>query len=196
MLGLAACWMAGCAPLKAPLPVPVPAPVTVVPDPAVVSAIEADAAARRLLAFVERLRDQGPADVVREVQRMGEPQDAAGKLELSLLLAQTRQNGDLARALALLEPLARPGAAAPWQSLARLLQPRLLEQRRQEELIDRQGQQLREQQRRLDLLASQIDALRAIERSLSTRPPAPAAAPASPAPAAPAAPSAPGAAAR
>lgn len=112
--------------------------------------------------------------------RLGEPADAPTTLELALVLAQTRQNGDLARALALVDPLARlptasagmPGnASAPWQGLARLLHLRLLEQRRLEEQTERQAQQNRDMQRRIDQLSSQIDALRTIERSLSTRPP-------------------------
>jgi len=117
------------------------------------------------------VRELGPADMAREVARLGEPADPAATLELALVLAQTRQNGDLARALALVEPQTR--SPTPWQGLARLLHVRLSEQRRLEDLSDRQGQQLRDQQRRLDQLASQIDALRAIERSLSTRPAAP-----------------------
>jgi hypothetical protein len=181
VIAWAACVLAGCAPLKPAAPVVVVA--VPAPDPAVVSAIEADQAFSRLLAYGERVRDLAPADLAREVQRLGEPADSAGKLELALLLAQTRQSGDLPRALAMLEPLARLGAAAPWQGLARLLQPRLAEQRRQEEQIDRQGQQLREQQRRMDQLTSQIDALRAIERSLNTRPAGLPAAPAAAAPA-------------
>ncbi len=84
------------------------------------------------------------------------------------------------RALALLEPLARPNAPAPWQALARLLQSRFAEQRRLEEQLDKQNQQLRDQQRRIEQLGSQLEALKAIERSLTTRP----AVPAAPAPAA------------
>ena len=92
-------------------------------------------------------------------------------------------------ATSLLEPLARPtaagadavpllqDAAVPWLPFARLLHARLSEQRRLEEQVDRQSLQLREQQRRLEQLGAQLDALRAIERSLNTRPavPAPAA---------------------
>ena len=95
---------------------------------------------------------------------------AAATLESALQLAQSRQPGDLTRAQALLEPLAREGAAAPWASIARLLQARLADQRRLEEQSERQSQQLREQQRRLEQLAVQLEALKAIERSLATRP--------------------------
>jgi hypothetical protein len=129
-----------------------------------------DAAARRLLAFNERIRDLGPADLMREAVRLGDPADPGNSLELALVLAQTRQSGDLARALALVEPLARSVKPSDWRGLARLMHVRLVEQRRLEDLSERQAQQLREQQRRIDQLSSQIDALRAIERSLNARP--------------------------
>ena len=157
-------------PPAAPPPEPPPSP----PPP------PADAAARRLLAFHDRLREMPPTELAREQSRLdaarqGDPGDAdasAGSaLELALVLAQSRQNGDLARALVLVEPLTRPGAPPRWQPLARLLYVRLAEQRRLEEQSERQAQQLREQQRRLDQLASQLEALKAIERSLNTRAP-------------------------
>ena len=81
----------------------------------------------------------------------------------------------------LLDPLLRDDPAhAAHSALARLLHARLTEQRRLEEQTERQAQQLREQQRRLDQLNQQLDALRAIERSLGSRPAAPASAPRSP----------------
>jgi chemotaxis protein histidine kinase CheA len=203
-------------PIVTVLPVPTP------PEPA-------DVAARRLLAFHERLPTLSSAERAQTQARLaasGSPDDT---LALALLLGQTRQPGDLSRALALLDPLARdapapateaasaaaaaaaaaattispapaaaaagaasqppaqasepaslrapatPAAAAspPHAALARLLRSRLAEQRRLEELAERQAQQLREQQRRLDQLSQQLDALRAIERSLGTRPAAP-----------------------
>ncbi len=115
----------------------------------------------------------------------GAPNLAQHSLELALLLAQQRQNGDLARALSLVEPLQRPGAPASTQPLARLLFARLSEQRRLEEQLERQASAVRDLQRRADQLAAQLEALRAIERSLNTRPPGPALPVPTPAPAAP-----------
>jgi hypothetical protein len=153
------------APAAAPVPPP-PPPVVVVmqaeppaPD---------DVAARQLLAFHERLRTMSGAEQAQTLARMSPAGAPADTLQVVLLLAQTRQPGDLARALALLEPLVRD--TSPWSGLARLLQGRLAEQRRLEELNERQAQQLREQQRRLDQLSQQLNALRAIERSLGARP--------------------------
>lgn len=131
-------------------------------------------ATRRVLAYQERLRELAPAELAREQARLAEPASDPGQaLELALLLSATRQPGDLLRALGLVEPLARAGGPAAWRPIARLLQARLAEQRRLEEQAERQAQQLRDQQRRLDQLNSQLEALKNIERSLVTRPAAP-----------------------
>lgn len=167
------------------LPPQPPAPPPPPPPPEPTPAERADAAARRLFAFQERLRELPPAEVARELGQRDPPSDAAATVELALLLAHNRTseraNGDLARAIALLDPLVRNGAS-PWQGPARLLHARLVEQRRLEEQVEKLAQQQREQARRIEQLASQLEALRAIERSLS------APRPATPAPAAPAAP--------
>jgi len=52
-------------------------------------------------------------------------------------------------------------------SLARTLAARYVEQRRVEDDRDRQAQQLRDSQRRIDQLNDRIEALRAIERSFA-----------------------------
>ena len=187
---LAGCFTLPTPPAAAPPPEPLPpaAPVVVpappppapplAPDPATL----ADAAVRRLLAFHERLREIGPTEMAREQARIGDaPDQPAQALELALLLAQRQQPGDLVRALTLVEPLTRATAPAPWQAPARLLHARLYEQRRLEEQLERQTLQLRDQQRRLEQLTAQLQALKAIERSLNnqrTTPPASAPTPA------------------
>jgi hypothetical protein len=187
VLGLSACAPMPPAPppaaTPAPAVVPPPAPrfVTVLPPPAAPD--PADAAARRLLAYHEALRSLPASELTREQARLSTSGSVDDSLALALLLGQTRQAGDLARALALLDPLVRDDTPYPSHlALARLLHARLVEQRRLEELAERQAQQMREQQRRLDQLNQQLDALRAIERSLGTRPQAapPASAPRTP----------------
>lgn len=153
---------AAATPAAAALPVPAPPPQT-------------DSAARDLLAFHDRVRQLPPQDLAPEIARLNEaPPGPRTTLQLVLLLGQTRNNGDLARALALLEPLLRSTApeAAPWQPLARFLASRYAEQRRMEEQLERQSQQARENQRKLEQLNEKLEALKAIERSLTTRPPA------------------------
>ena len=101
-------------------------------------------------------------------------------MRLALALSQTRQLYDLVRAQELLQKVLASTSepALQLQTLARLLAARFVEQRRVEDLLDRQNQQLRELQRRLEQTQEKLDALKEIERSLNKRPAsAPAAAP-------------------
>ena len=181
------------APASAPAVVVVPAPPPP-PDPA-------DVAARRFLSYHEQLRLMSATDLANEITRLNgvlsvtataAPADAV--LELSLALAQQRNPGDLARAVALLEPIGKSSAPelAPWQPIARLLLGRVAEQRRLEDQLAREVAQRRDQQRTLQQLNEKLEALKAIERSMTTRPPGGGSAPAAPgASAPPAAPRAP-----
>jgi DNA repair ATPase RecN len=123
-------------------------------------------------------------ELAKEIARLGEAEDATPEtpLLLATALAQTRQAVDTARALGLVQRVLgnTSPAAQPLHPLARLLEARLLQQRRLEDQLDRQTQQLRDTQRRNDQLSERLEAVRAIERSLSTRP-APAASPSAPA---------------
>lgn len=181
------------APASAPAVVVVPAPPPP-PDPA-------DVAARRFLSYHEQLRQMSATDLANEITRLNgvvsvtataAPADAV--LELSLALAQQHNPGDLARAVALLEPIGKSSAPelAPWQPLARLLLGRVVEQRRLEDQLAREVTQRRDQQRTLQQLNEKLEALKAIERSMTTRPPGGGSVPAPPgASAPPAAPRAP-----
>lgn len=139
--------------------------------------LPADAAARQLLAQHERLLKLSAAELGQEVApREDAKQTPAAATQLALALVLHRSNGDLVRAQGLLDQVLRDPTpeALPWQPLARLLQGRLAEQRRLEEQIDRLNQQARDSQRdnqrRLDQLNEKLEALKAIERSLNTRP--------------------------
>lgn len=185
--------LAGCAGWQAPPPAPVvaappppppPAPPPPPPVTVYVPVVDAaDQAARQLLAFHERLAGLPPAALAQELTRLGDGSASPqATMELALVLGSTRAPGDLARAQALLEALQRDPQAEGWRGLARLLASRLAEQRRAEEQVERLAQQLRdlqrEHQRRLDQLNEKLEALKAIERSLNTRPgAAPASAP-------------------
>ncbi|MBX3620211.1 MAG: hypothetical protein KF891_09540 [Rhizobacter sp.] len=186
--------LSACAPLQrqpapstAPAETPAPPPrVVVLPAPAPAPE-PGDVAARRLLAYHEQIRQLSPPDLANEVNRLGAvvsatataaPADAV--LELALALAQQHNPGDLARAVALLEPITKSSAPelAPWQPLARLLLGRVTEQRRLEDQLAREVAQRREQQRTLQQLNEKLEALKAIERSMTARPPVVAPAPA------------------
>ena len=138
-----------------------------------------------LLAQTDRVLKLPPAELAKEIARLGEAEEATPDtpLLLATALAQTRQAVDTARALGLVQRVLgnTSPAAQPLHPLARLLEARLTHQRRLEEQLERQGQQLREAQRRNDQLSERLEAVRAIERSLQTRPAPAAASPSAPA---------------
>lgn len=138
---------------------------------------DSSAEALTLLGFADRLRRLQPPEVAAEVQRLSDKPEAmrqpADDLQLALALAHTRTAGDLTRAQGLLQKVLGDNRenARGLHPLAGLLAARYAEQRRLEELNDRQAQQLREQQRRIDQLTERLEAVRAVERSLAPRPP-------------------------
>lgn len=145
--------------------------------PSCTPAVEAKTADPRaltdLLAYAERLQGLSAAELTAQITALGDPgQQPLGLMQLALALTHTDQPVDTARALGLLQRvIAQPGtASAPYKPLARLLAGRLTDQRRLEEAAERQNQQLREQQRRIEQLTERLEAMRAIERSLTPRP--------------------------
>jgi hypothetical protein len=150
-------------------------PVAPATQPALAFTPRGTAPADAMLSYADRLRALGPPELAAELARLGDPGDSpVAQMQLALVLAQTRVPADLARSLGLLQRVtANPAPEAqPLQPLARVLAARYLEQRRVEDDRDRQAQQVRESQRRIDQLNDRIEALRAIERSFA-RPNAP-----------------------
>jgi len=129
----------------------------------------------RVLAYFDRIRSQSTAELNQEIARLGTPHVPASQLQLALALGQLRQVPELIRAQELLTRLlANPDLEAQvLHPLARLLAARFGEQRRLEDLLDKQAQQTRDMQRRLDQTNERLEALKAIERSLTSRPPVP-----------------------
>ena len=161
-----------------PPPAP-PSPPAVLPVPDVVV---------RVLVYAERVRTMPAAELNQELARLAAPGEAgvpASQVQLSLVLSQLRQLPELIKAQELLaRVLANAGPdAQPLHPLARLLAFRYGEQRRLEDQIEKERQQTREVQRKLDQTNERLEALKAIERSLTTRPPAPPAPAQTPAPA-------------
>jgi hypothetical protein len=177
--------LAGCAAPRPPERVAPPPPPPPVVAPVCEPPLEAaDRAARHVVAQQERLATLPPAELTQEASR---PIDGATPLQslvdVSLALSLTRQPGDLAKAQVLIDQVIRQPSpqADPWRGIARLLAARYAEQRRAEEVAERTVALLRDtqrdNQRRLDQLNEKLEALKAIERSLNTRPPAPASRP-------------------
>jgi hypothetical protein len=172
----AAVSLAGCVVPK-PAPPPPPPPVVVAPvvkcDP---PRDAQDLAARHLLATEDRFSALNTADLTAEAGRTVEGATIEQQMDQALALGMTHAAGDLGRAQALLDQVLHNNTpqADPWRSFARLLAYRLGEQKRAEEAAERNAQQLRDaqrdNQRKLDDVNSKLEALKAIERSLNTRP--------------------------
>lgn len=130
----------------------------------------------RVLAYADRIRSLSTAELNQEVARLGNAYIPANQLQLALVLAQLRQTPELIRAQELLTRLLAntDAEAQALHPLARLLAARYGEQRRLEDQLDKQNQQTREVQRRLDQTNERLEALKAIERSLTSRLPSPA----------------------
>lgn len=174
-VSLTAILAAGCAGMSEKAPVaPSPATVTVpvVPGPLVPQTHE-DAQAAALAYRMSVLQLPMPQNVNERNRLAAISGDPGAQLRLALLLAQPRAgNGDLARALALAEGVAKsthPSAPAV-RPLAALLVEQLLERQRLELQLERQSTQLRDSQRRVGELQEKLERLANIERSLPGRP--------------------------
>lgn len=182
---LLAAALAGCA-LPAPRsgaeaavvadPAPAPAlalatvpPVASAPAAAAPGTPASPPALMAALGYAERVRALPSQELGQEIQRLGErsyaPLEAT---QLALALGQTRVASNQVRAQTLLQRvLADPASDAQGlQPFARLLSAQIADQRRADEAAERQAQQLREAQRRIEQLNDRLEAVRAIERSL------------------------------
>ena len=166
--GMAACavLLGACAakpPLQTPVLVQTPPRVVVVTDPQL----------GELLAYQNSLRLMTPSELAKAQADLAKADSAPhNTLRRAMLQASVHGPGDLARAQALLEPLltAAGKEAQLLAPLAQLLSNQYAELRRQEDGIDKLNAQLRDAQRRIDLLNEKLEALKNIERSLSVRP--------------------------
>ena len=163
-----------------------PEPPPALPTPPVVQ--PAPDAISRVLTYAERVRSMPTVELNQELARLAAPGEAnapASQLQLSLVLSQLRQLPELIKAQELLARVLANATldAQPLHPLARLLAFRYGEQRRLEDQLEKERQQTREVQRKLDQTNERLEALKAIERSLTTRPPPPPAPAQVPAPA-------------
>ena len=128
----------------------------------------------RMLAYADLTRRMQPAELSQEVIRLGDVVGPTEELQLALVLSQFHQSHELMRAQELLGRVLTnvDTEAQALHPLAGLLAGRLGEQRRLEDQLEKQTQQTREVQRRLDHTNERLAALKAIERSLTIRAPA------------------------
>ena len=159
-----------------------PAQPASAPAAAAMGARASDGAVTVVLAYADRIRGVPAAELAQEITRLADGGDSAIRLvQLAMALAQSRTGGNGLRAQALLQRVLgqNDSDAQALHPLARLLAAQLAEARRADEQAERQNQQLRDAQRRIDHLNDRLEALRAIERSVPSRPASSASAPAS-----------------
>ena len=159
-----------------------PAPPASAPAADAMGARASDGPVTVVLAYADRIRGVPAAELAQEITRLADGGDSAIRLvQLAMALAQSRTGGNGLRAQALLQRVLgqNDSDAQALHPLARLLAAQLAEARRADEQAERQNQQLRDAQRRIDHLNDRLEALRAIERSVPSRPAGPASAPAS-----------------
>jgi hypothetical protein len=182
-------FVAGCAaeaPFQQAPPPPVQVAAIATPAPTAAPAAPrpeegASAAVAPLLAYADRLRPLPATELALEITQVGDPADSPVKqMQLAIALGLTRVPNDTVRAQALLQRVLANASpeARPLQPLARLFSAQMAEHRKSEEQAEKQAQQLRDSQRRIDQLNERLEAMRAIERSLPARPRAPGSAPA------------------
>ncbi|HAT33372.1 MAG TPA: hypothetical protein DCW29_21750 [Janthinobacterium sp.] len=169
---LGALLLSACVTTPAPAPAPLPRPC----PPVAVLTPAPDSLINELLTYQAGLRQMPPAEVSRALLELSR-QEASAKntVRRAMLLAAVRGNGDLGRAQALLDGVLQAGGAEEQalKGLAQFLAAAYAEARRQDEVADKLNAQIREGQRRNDLLNEKLEALKNIERTLSARPAAP-----------------------
>ena len=158
--------LAGCA--AAP---PAATPSAVMP--AAPAAVSDDAGALPALAYYQMLQRMTPAQINRERMVLAAlPPTPNTQVRTAMVLGHPRGQQDLTKALALLEGVLKSAdpAAPGLHSLARLLADNYIERQKFETQLDKQGQQLKDSQRKAVELQEKIDSLAEIERTLPQRP--------------------------
>lgn len=157
-----------------PAPMVCPQPASPLVSPARPAVPITNQAVARMLAYAERVHLMSLSELNQEATRLGDGASPTEQMQRSLMLSQLLLP-ELIRAQELLaRVLANDSAEAQaLHPLARLLTARYGELRRLEDQLEKQTQLTREVQHKLDLTNVRLEALKAIERSLSNRPPAP-----------------------
>lgn len=125
------------------------------------------------LAYYQSLQRMSAAQLGRERAMLAAvPQSPGIQLRMAMLLGNPRGQPDLAKALNLLDAVLKSSdpVAVGLQPLARLLADNFGERQKLEIQFDKQGQQLKDSQRKAAELQEKIDNLADIERTLPQRP--------------------------
>lgn len=149
-------------------------PAAVAPVAAAVAPVPADDSGLvSALAYYQNLQRMSPAQLSRERSMLAALPPSPGiQLRMAMLLGHPRSQADLGKAMSLLDPVLKSSdpVAVGLQPLARLLADNFGERLKLETQLEKQGQQLKESQRKAAELQEKIDSLADIERTLPQRP--------------------------
>lgn len=133
-----------------------------------------------LASYLAYFSDESPHSIYRlsgseihkEIARLGQKKDPTSQLQLALLLARTHSPADSQKALNLLTSIITQDETlqTPQATLARLFYPLVEEQHKTNTQLAQQNRTLKENGQEINALRDKLNALRAIEDSLSTRP--------------------------
>ncbi|WP_394777332.1 hypothetical protein [Undibacterium sp.] len=154
-------------------------PPIVVQPAAAVAPSNVSSETEDLLAYFQRTRLLPAAELPRLMADLNVlARTPHREVQRAILFGFMRGSGDLARAMTALDGVVKSSDAEAERikPLAYFLYANYSEWRRLDEATDKQNQQLKDAQRRADLLSQKLEDLKAIERQLPTRPRAPAAA--------------------
>lgn len=132
-----------------------------------------DTSPEAALSYYHGLVRLTPAELARERSVLAAvPQTPFTQVRTALLLGHPRVQQDLAKGLSLLEGVLKSSepAAMPFHPLARELADNYQERLKLESQLEKQGQQLRDSQRKSVELQEKLDSLANIEQTLIPRP--------------------------
>lgn len=125
------------------------------------------------LVYYHGLSRMTPAELGRERMVLtAVPQTPYTQVRMAMLLGHPRVQQDLGKALALLDSVLKSSdpAAMPFHPLARVVADNYQERSKLDGQLEKQGQQLKDSQRKATELQEKLDSLADIERTLTPRP--------------------------
>jgi hypothetical protein len=141
--------------------------------PAAPAVVSDEAGVLPALAYYQMMQRMTPAQINRERLVLAAlPPTPNTQVRTAMVLGHPRGQQDLTKALALLEGVLKSTdpAALGLHPLARLLADNFAERQKLDSQLEKQGQQLKDSQRKAFELQEKIDSLAEIERTLPQRP--------------------------
>lgn len=125
-----------------------------------------------LLMYFQKIRLTPAVDLSRSLTALaGQAKTPYRELQRAIILSVLRGNGDLTRAQTSLDGVVKSNeiSAENLKPIASMLIVHVAELRRLDEFVDKQNQQLKESQRRIEQLNQKLEDLKTMERLLPSR---------------------------